>query len=55
MNRPMLHLALVAIALAPVIANWLLGAQSLEAEFFESDIRQLDETFERILGEYHRG
>jgi hypothetical protein len=51
----MLHLALVAIALAPVIANWLLGAQSLEVEFFESDIRQLDEAFERILGEYHRG
>jgi hypothetical protein len=55
MNRPMVHLALVAIALAPVIANWLLGAETLEAEFSDSDVRQLDEAFERILTEYHGG
>lgn len=55
MKPPMVHLALVAIALAPVIANWLLGAQTLEAEFSDRDVRQMDEAFERILAEYHSG
>lgn len=54
MKRIMVHLALVAIAFAPIIANWLLGDESLHSEFSPTDVRELDEAFERILVEHHR-